>query len=331
MKIVICDYKEDLERDVEYEKKFLLDKLQDAEIIVYEYNGDKEDLKLLIKDADIIVNTFINFDKELIDSAKKLKCIVLNSVGYNSVDVDYATTKNIAVCPAKEYCTQEVAEHTMSFILALTRGLKFYANDIDNLRIWSYQTMHGMKRLEGQTLGIFGFGKIGQAVAKRTNAFGMKVMAISRHINKDIADKLNVQIADTDYILENADIITNHMSQNSGNTNFFNLEKFKKMKKQPYFINVGRGLSVNEDDLVMALDNNIIKGAGLDVLVEENPNLNLCKLTNRNNVILTPHAAFYSETSEKELQTISCNSVINYLNGEFDKIDNIVNKEKLNL
>lgn len=325
MKIVICDYREELNRNLQYEKKMLADNLKDVEIVVYEYKDDKEELKKVIKDADGIISTFIKIDKEILDSAEKLKCIALNSVGYNCVDVDYASKKNIAVCPADEYCTQEVAEHTMGFILALTRGFKHYTHDIDDLKIWRYQTMHGIKRLEGQTLAIFGFGRIGKAVAKRANAFGINVIAVNRHKDEEAAGKFNVKLVDAEYALENADIISNHMNQNDSNINFFNIDKFKKMKKHPIFINMGRGGSVNEEDLVQALDDNLIKGAGLDVLADENPDLSLCKLVNRDNVLLTPHAAFYSETSERQLQTISCESIINCLNGNYDTISNIIN------
>ena len=115
------------------------------------------------------------------------------------------------------------------------------------------------------------------------------------------------------------------MSQNSKNKDYFNRCRFSKMKRKPIFINVGRGGSVNEDDLLEALDKGIVRGAGLDVLKEENPNLETNKLINRENVIITPHAAFYSETSMKSLQKISCDNIIYYFNGEMNKISKVVN------
>ena len=115
------------------------------------------------------------------------------------------------------------------------------------------------------------------------------------------------------------------MSQNSENKDYFNINRFRKMKKIPIFINVARGGSVTENDLVEALDEGIIRAAGLDVLKEENPNLENSSLINRENVIITPHAAFYSETSMKNLQKISCENIIYYFNNEIDKISKIVN------
>lgn len=325
MKIVICDYPDVLIRDLDYEKKLLQDNIKDAEIVIYQYKDNKEEFIEVIKDADAILTAFLPIDKEVIDKAKNLKCISINAVGYDTIDIIEASKKNISVLVINEYCTQEVADHTLSLILSLERGIKHYISDIDKKHIWQYQSIDGLRRLEDETLGIFGFGKIGQAVAKRALAFGMKVVAIDPYVDKEKAKRLGVEIVDEEYILEYADIISNHMSQNSKNKDYFNRCRFSKMKRKPIFINVGRGGSVNEDDLLEALDKGIVRGAGLDVLKEENPNLETNKLINRENVIITPHAAFYSETSMKSLQKISCDNIIYYFNGEMNKISKVVN------
>ena len=325
MKIVICDYKNVLDRKLEYEKQILLNGIKNAQIIIYEYSGKKEEFIEVIKDADAILTAFLDINEEIINLAEKLKCISINATGYNRVDLDVASKKNIGVCAIGEYCTQEVADHTLALILALNRGVKHYINDIDEKNIWKYHSISGLPRIEGQVLGIFGFGKIGKAVAKRAVAFGMKVVAVDPYANKDEAEKLGVEIVDADYIWQNADIISNHMNQNSGNDNFFTIKEFEKIKKNPIFINVGRGSSVNENDLLKALENNLIRGAGLDVLSEESPNLKKNKLVGKENVIITPHAAFYSETSIKELQRISCENIVHYLNDEKEKVNIIVN------
>lgn len=325
MKIVICDYKDVLKRNLEYEKRILSNGLKDVEIIIYEYNDDQNEFIEIIKDADAILTAFLDINKSIIDNCRKLKCISINAVGYDCVDLKEASKKDIGVCAIGEYCTQEVAEHTLSLILSLNRGIKHYIGDIDNKKIWQYHSISGIQRLEGQILGIFGFGKIGRAVAKRALAFGMKVVAVDPYVNDEDAQKLNVKLVDAEYVWENADIISNHMNQNSSNNNFFTLDKFKKMKRKPIFINVGRGSSVNENDLIEALNQKLIRGAGLDVLSDENPNLEENNLVGRENVIITPHAAFYSETSIKELQRISCENIVYYLNGQKDKVNRIVN------
>lgn len=324
MKVVICDYKDVLDRELEYEKDIIKNGIKDADISVYEYKGDNEEFIKEIEDADAILTAFLDIDKDVINKCKNLKCISINAVGYDTVDLEAARKNNVTVCAIEEYCTQEVAEHTLALILSLNRGIKHYINDIDNKNVWKYQSITGLRRLEGQTLGVYGFGRIGRAVAKRAQGFGINVVAVDPYISQEFADKYGVKMVDSNYINENADIISNHMNQNNSNNNFFNLEEFKKMKKNPIFINVGRGSCVNEKDLLIALERNYIRGAGLDVLEAENPDIKNNKLVNRENVIITPHAAFYSETSMRELQRISCENIVNFFNNNMEGIKRIV-------
>lgn len=114
MKVVICDYKTDLARNVEYEKELLRKAFPDVQIETYEYHDDKKELISIVADADAVINTYIDFDREILSQCKKLKVIALNAVGYNMVDVAAATEYGVMVCPAAEYCTVEVAEHTRS-------------------------------------------------------------------------------------------------------------------------------------------------------------------------------------------------------------------------
>ena len=323
MKIVISDYPYIMDRDLEYEIS-ILKRIKDAEVVIYEYTGNKEEFISVIEDADSIITAYIKLDKEVLSRAKNLKVISINATGYNIVDLEEAKKRNIAVCALDEYCTEEVADHTMALILALARGLKYYEKEIEEKRVWKYYSIGSLKRLSGLKLGIFGFGKIGKAVAKRAQIFGINILVFNHHISKEEADKLGVKLSDEDFIYENADIISNHMSQNSSNTDFFSIDKFKKMKRKPIFINVGRGDAVIEDDLAYALDNNLISGAGLDVLKGEGKCLENNKLLNRENVIITPHAAFYSEDSIKDLQRISCENVVYYLTGQVDKVCKII-------
>jgi D-3-phosphoglycerate dehydrogenase len=330
MKIVICDYREDLQRNLDFEKAMLTKGLNNPEIVVYEHKGDKAKLIDVVSDAAAVINTYVDFDEEVLSKAVSLKCIALNAVGYNMVDVNAATRSGIMVCPAYEYCTEEVAEHTMAMILALGRGFKRYIRDIETKHVWDYMGPDRIERLAGKTVGILGFGKIGKAVAKRVASLDMKILVLKRKsISPKTAKAMGVTLAEEDEIWENADYICNHMSLNEETTGYFNLERFEKMKRQPFFINMGRGLSVVEDDLAEALDRGYLRGAGLDVLSSEDPDLDKLKLLGRDNVIITPHAGFYSLQAARALQEISCNSVICALNGELDKISNVINLAEL--
>lgn len=332
MKVVITDYPDVLGRDLPYETGILQNGLPGAEIRVYPYDGEKRaELYETISDADAILTAFLPLDKEALDRAPRLKCVAFNATGYDFIDYEEACRRNIAIIPIGEYCTWEVADHTLALILALSRGLKHYIGEIDVRRRWQYYSITGLRRLDGCTLGIFGFGKIGRAVAARAKGFGLNILACDPRLTSEEAQTLGVAPATAEEIWERADIVSNHMNQTERNRRLFCMETFRKMRKKPIFINCGRGGSVAQEDLVRALDEGLVSGAGLDVLEEEAPDLARCGLTNRENVIITPHAAFYSETSLRELQRISCENLVYYLNGDYDKVFKIVNLAEIDL
>lgn len=330
MKIVICDYKTDLGRDLQYELNRLNKELDHPEVVVYEYQDKKAELISKLQDADAIINTYVQLDREILSQTKHLKCIALNAVGFNMVDLDAATEFGIPVCPAAEYCTDEVAEHTMALLFALCRGLGTYIHDVEK-HIWDYTRAGALERITGKTISIFGFGKIGKAVAVRARAMGLRVLVVDLFLSEEEAAVYGAEKVDWQTALERADIISNHMALTADNAEYFNMEKFLCCKKRPIFLNTGRGGSVNEADLAEALDSGCLRAAGLDVLDSENPDLAHSPLVGRNNVIITPHVAFYSEQAARDLQDISCNSVVDCLQGKYDKVSKIVNREELHL
>lgn len=330
MKVVICDYKTDLARNVEYEKELLRKAFPDVQIETYEYHDDKKELISIVADADAVINTYIDFDREILSQCKKLKVIALNAVGYNMVDVAAATEYGVMVCPAAEYCTVEVAEHTMALLFALCRALRKYVTSIEN-HVWDYTIGGNVERISGKTMTIFGFGKIGKAVAQRAQAMEIKVQVVSGSLKPEAAEALGVKLVDCDTALETSDILSNHQALNEKTAGYFNLEKFARCKRRPIFINTGRGGSVVEDDLVKALDDGYISAAGLDVLASENVDFSQLKLLGRDNVIITPHVGFFSIQAARDLQDIACNTVICAMKQEYDGISKIVNRAELKL
>lgn len=326
MKIVISDYPDSMMPSHDYEKQVLNAGLNNPEIIVFPYNDSKkEEFYSIIKDADAILTAFIHIDKEVMDNAPELKVISINATGYDNVDLKEATKRGIGVCPVGEYCTQDVAEMTIAYMMALNKGLKHYIKDIDDKGIWSYSTIKPQNRIEDQVLGIFGFGKIGKCVAKKAQGLGMRVIAYDPRVDKSVGKELHVELLSKDDVLSQADVITNHMNLNSSNVKFFSIKEFSAMKKHPIFLNMGRGLCVDEDALAEALDKGYVRAAGLDILSDETPDLKHHPLTHRENVIITPHAAFYSTASINELQRISCDNIVYYLKGEKNKVFKLVN------
>lgn len=324
-RIVITDYPGVLHRNLEYEKNRILAALKDTEVEVVPFENREQWIRA-VGNADALLTAFLPINDAVMEAVPNLQCIVLNASGYDNVDLDAATRRGIAVIPIEEYCTEEVAEHTMALILALSRGLKHYGKEIDEQYRWQYTSLQGLHRLKGQTLGIAGFGRIGRRVGKLADTFGMRILVYSptgKTINKEA---YSVQFVSAEEFFEKSDIITNHMAIGKEHYHFFNEEAFRKMKRCPLFINVGRGAAVEEAALLKALQNGWIRGAGLDVLESEMPELKKTGLTGWEQVILTPHSAFYSEESLRALQDISCDNLIYFFKGEWNKIHYIVNK-----
>ena len=328
MKIVLCDYPVDLARDLSYEIDRLKAVFPEAEIVTYEYRDEKKaEFIELMEDADAAINTYVTFDREVLSRCKRLRCVAVNGMGYNMMDVEAATEAGVYVCPVAEYCTDEVAEHTMALIFALCRGLRKFISAIEN-HVWDYTSAGRLDRINGKTITIFGFGKIGRAVASRCQAMGMQVQVVSRSLKPETAKELGVKLVDTETALRTSDILSNHLSMNEQNAGYFTEEKFRMAKeKKPVFINTGRGGTVVEEDLIQALDRGWISAAGLDVLSSENVDFSKLPFLGRDNVILTPHAAFYSEQSARALQDIACETVIGVLTGDLSRVSKIVNPE----
>ena len=324
MKIVIADYPDVLGRDIDKECMLLRQEIPDAEIVLHPYTNPEKFYQEM-EDADGLLTAFIPLDRRALDRMPQLKAISINATGYNFVDLETTRQRGIPVCAIGEYCTQEVADHTMALLLALERNLKCYTRLIDEEYRWQYYAAPQPIGLSGSVMGILGFGKIGRAVARRAQAFGMQVLAVDPYADEEQARSLGVRLTDVETLLQNADVISNHMNQTAENENFFDEDCFRRMKRHPIFLNVSRGGSVDEQALARALDEGWIRAAGLDVLREEKPDLMQCVLLERENVIITPHAAFYSAQSIDALQRLSCKNLTDCLTGRRQQAFRIVN------
>lgn len=295
-------------------------------VTVYDKDGDNEQFFKDISDADIIINTYVYFDKEKIDALKKCRVISFQCTGFNEIDLDYATEKGIDVCSILDYCTQETAENAFALMLCLQRALRIYDYNVQVKKRWNYSDANHLQRIEGQTMGIVGLGRIGQSVARKAKGFDMKVIAYDPFLPPHIAENLGVELVDFDTILAESDVISIHMNLTEENYHMFNRETFAKMKKRPIIINEGRGPMISEDDLVWALDEGLVRAAGLDMLESESPDLTQCKLLGRENVIVTPHCGYFSDTSEYLVHKLSVDNGLHAYNGEYDKVNVMRNK-----
>lgn len=327
MKILISDYPDSMmpthDLEIETLKSHLGD---DIEVEVYAYSDDaREEFYEHLSDADALLTAFVQIDKEAFEHAPNLKVIAINATGFDNVDMDEATKRGVGVCPVGEYCTWDVSESAIAYMFALNKHFKFYIGQIEDDHRWDYAAAPEVPRLEDQTLGIFGFGKIGTCTAGKAKGLVKRIIANDPFIDQELFAEHGVERAEVDEILENADIIVNHMNLNETNHGFFNAEKFAKMERRPILINLGRGLCVDEPALIEALDSGQIRAFGADVLYDETPDLANHPLVGRNNVIITPHSAFYSSSSLRDLMVMPCNNIGHFLKGEKDKLFKLVN------
>lgn len=326
-KILICDYESALEENyditLEALKETLGEEFSSYDIKVVAFTSKELLIKDLL-DVEGLITGFLEVDEEILKEARHLKCISVSGVGYGNIDCDAANTYGIKVCHIREYCTEEVAEHTFALIGALNRHLKFYEKDIEENKNWQYYNISGGSCLKNKTLSIFGYGRIGRRVAEIARGYGMRVLAVDPFADSKEAKQCGVEIVTAEIALKEGDVISNHMNLTEENRYFFRRETFEKMEKHPVFINVGRGGCVREEDLYDALLSGAVSAAGLDVLEAEEPDLEHCRFIGMNEVILTPHSAFYSDDSLEALQKISGANLGNYLKGNYDDIFAIV-------
>lgn len=280
----------------------------DMDLSAYDALGDvvayptveKEDLPILIKDATVLVINKTVLNAELLRHAKKLKLICLFATGYNNVDLEYCKDAGILVSNVRGYSTPSVAQHTFALLFYLYEKLPYYDHYVKSGR-YSRDTSFTFfekyfNEIEGKTWGIVGLGDIGRRVATIAQAFGANIIYYSTSGNHD--DPMYERV-DFDTLLERSDIISVHAPLNDNTYHLFDYEAFSKMKETAYFINVGRGAIIVEEDLVRALNEDLIAGAGLDVLeVEPLPKNNpLLGVRNSMRLIITPHIAWASVES----------------------------------
>lgn len=325
MKLVIADYSDVLGRELEREISYLQARLPHADVVIHPYT-DEAAFCAEMRDADGLLTAFLPLGEAQLAQMPRLRAISINATGYNFVDLKAARARGIVVCAIGEYCTNEVADHTLALLLALERSLKQHSTNVETRGIWQYYAAMCPMGLAGRTIGLFGFGKIGRAVAVRAQAFGMRVIAADPYADAAAAQALGVRLVSEEELLAQSHVISNHMNLTVENEGYFTDAVFAQMEKRPIFLNVARGGSVDEAALVRALDSGQIRAAGLDVLRAEKPDLAHTPLARRDNVIVTPHAAFYSEQSIDALQRISCDNLSFCLLGETDKAFRVVSK-----
>ncbi|MBT5330900.1 MAG: C-terminal binding protein [Porticoccaceae bacterium] len=287
----------------------MLDKV-DAELVEV---TDPATLADEVKDADAVINTYAQMTPEIINGMEKCKLIIRNGIGVNTIDVDACNAKGIMVGNIPTYCIEEVATHAIALMLTLNRKVFLYNRTVRE-GIWDVKEGMNINSTVGATLGLVGFGRIPRLINDRAQALGMNVLAYDPFVTAEAAAETGATKAEMDQIIAESDFISIHCPLTPETKGMFNYEAFKAMKDSAYLINTARGPIVNEPDLVQALEEGLIGGAGLDVLMEDKGQAEH-PLYKFENCIITPHAAWYSETSILRRRTQTVDSVIEVLEG----------------
>jgi D-3-phosphoglycerate dehydrogenase / 2-oxoglutarate reductase len=273
-----------------------------------------DDILAVACDADAVLVTYARLPGELLRQLTRCRAIGRFGLGVDNIDLPAARALGIAVNYVPDYCLREVSDHAMALLLALARKVTF-ANMLVQSGRWEVPPIVPLRRLEGQVLGLVGFGNIPRALAPKAKALGLKVLAHDPYAAEDAFDAAGVEGVSFDDLLARSDFISVHAPLSAATRGMMNAAAFAKMKKGAFLINTARGPLIDETALITALDSGHLGGAALDVVTEE-PLGKDSALLARDNVILTPHTAFYSVEALEELQTKCASDVARVLSGE---------------
>lgn len=296
----------------------------DAELIPVE-PGAPDALIDPAREVDAILTCWRQIPPAALDGATRCRIVSRYGIGLDNIPVDHATELGIVVTNVPDFCLEEVAEHTLALIFACARRIVVFANATRRGE-WSLSAAPGLPRLSQQTLGLVGYGSIARTVAQKAHALGMDVLAYTPRLAPDTLAPWGRATNDLDELLTAADYVSLHVPLTDATRGLIDAAALRRMKSTAYLINTARGAVVDEAALHQALTEGWIAGAALDVMSSEPPPPNHPLLT-LDNVIATPHAAFYSEPALVDLVTKAARHVVQALRGQTP--DNIVNPSVL--
>ena len=288
-------------------------------------SGDEETLARLAADVDGIMTCFASVTPTVVRAPTQLKVIARYGIGVDNIAVDVATDRDVVVTNVPDYCVEEVAEHALALLFACARRLALYDRRVRGGE-WNSKVGMPLYRINGKTLGIVGFGQIGRRVAAKAQALGLHILAYSPHLTPAEAQQAGCRAVSLTELLKESDFISLHLPLTPQSAEMFDRERFNQMKPGAVFLNTSRGGLVESAALAEALESGHLAAAGIDVLPQEPPDLGE-PLLRQENLVVTPHVAFYSEESLAELQTRTAQSVARVLQGLMP--ESVVNAEIL--
>jgi D-3-phosphoglycerate dehydrogenase len=313
-RVVIADYDYG---DVEIERAII--EGAGLELIAAQCRTE-DDVVAVAGDAHAIIAQYAPVGAKAIDAMKQCRVIARYGTGVDIVDVDAATRRGILVTNVpNDWCRDEVADHAMALVVCEARKLRAY-DRATRTGVWRWQSGQPIHRLRGSVLGLLSFGVIAQAIGERAAGFGMVVIASDPYVDATTMAAQGVEAVSFDQLLQRSDFLVIQAPLTPATHHLFDEARLRAMKPSAVLVNTARGPIVEDAALYRALNEGWIAGAGLDDIEEEPAKQRDWKPTNPllglDNVIITPHAAYYSEEAMRTVREFPAQEVVRVLSGE---------------
>lgn len=311
-KVAVTDY---VFESLDEERKILSE--CDAKLVATQCKS-KDEVISIAEDADVILTTYFStLDEEVFSALKKCKGIVRYGIGTDNIDIDAASRYGIMVANVPDYCCEEVSDHAVACLLTLVRKLPLSVRRVRQGE-WSLEYLKPMHKISELTVGIVGMGRIGCLSARKISAFGTSIIFTDPNVNEEYIQQkvFRARKVSLDELVTISDAILIHAPATENTYHLFDIKLFDKMQRKPVIINCARGSLIDTDALVEALSQEKISGAALDVIEGVPPFNPDSPLSKFENLIISPHSAWYSEEALVNLKKLAAQEVVRILRGE---------------
>jgi len=276
----------------------------------------EEDVARYCHDADGLLVVYTPIGAKALAGLPNCRVVVRMGIGYDPLDLSACTEFRVCAVNVPDYCVPEVSDHALALILTCARRIAKLDRAVRAGKWSAAQTVPTMQRLGEQVLGIVGFGRIGRELGRKARALGLTVLAYDPYVGAETLAAYGAQRATLAELLARSDYVSINCLLNAETYHLIGEAELRQMKRGAYLVNTSRGPVVDEAALIQALREGLITGAALDVL-ETEPLAADSPLLSMENVVLTPHAAYYSERAYKELHRRSAQEVARVLSGHY--------------
>ncbi|MFA1710836.1 C-terminal binding protein [Peribacillus frigoritolerans] len=309
-KILLTDYEFE---HLKYEEEIFQESGLDINFIKAQCKTEEEVMEQA-KEADAILNQYAPISRRVVESLENTKIISRYGVGVNTIDLNAAKEKGITVANVPDYGMEEVSNHALALLLSSARKVTLLNKEVKKGN-WDFKVCVPIHRFNEQTVGVLGFGRIPRRFIEKVKPLGFKTAAYDPFVSATDMAAVGVQKMELDEIIGEADYLSIHVPLIDDTYHLINEERLKHMKSNAVIINTARGPIIDERALSYALEKGIIAGAALDVTENEPVRIDSPLLT-MDNVIITPHSAWYSEEAMVELRQKAARNIVQVLKGE---------------